>query len=86
MSSLIDMLLQGTRFDQKNNLNNRVQSEQGLNNPTANTAQPVAPTYNPAGDPEAMIRRMRAARKAQQEQEARNYMNSNNGTVMPGSY
>lgn len=82
MAGLIDMLLNRTRFDQKNNLAQREQAA-GLNQPVV----PVAPApVQYTNSVEDQIRKRRAARQAERAAEEAAYLQSMGGGVMPKQY
>lgn len=76
---LLDILLQGTRFDQKNTLDNRMQGA-GVAPQAQPQPQPQLPTGN---DPESMIRRLRMQRQMEKQAEAAQYMQAMGGQVLP---
>jgi len=83
---LIDMLLQGTRFDSRTTNANRMEAA-GLDPNTGSIPQvqpQVQPTQSQYGNSvEQQIRARREARKVQQQQEAMRFLQTNGGQVLP---
>ena len=90
MAGLLDLLLNRTRFDQKNTLDTRMKDAgippQGVA-PGVIPGQPVQPVPQmappPRNDPDAMIRYNRAKRQAERDAQAAQYLQSMGGQVLP---
>lgn len=83
---LLDILLQGTRFDQRSNLDKRIQAQPGLQQ-----GQPVAQPAPQGGNggyqsPDDMIRELRRKRAMEQQGLAMQALQQQNGQVLPKRY
>lgn len=82
---LLDILLNGTRFDQRANLDKRIQAQPGLQGQPA--AQPVPQGGNGGyQSPDDMIRELRRKRELAQQGLAMQALQQQNGQVLPPRY